>query len=138
MQVAAAANANIRTVPTVTTPLPMPSAPVGIPDQPAVATVTTPTPPVVQTAPTPITTEAQGIFIQLGAFGSADNAAQFRDRMQRDMNWMREPITVTFVSGLHRVRIGPLSNRDEAEAIAQKVRETHGLTPLVSTAPAKP
>lgn len=127
MQVAAAP-------PVVVTPLPAPTSPVGTPDQPAVAVVTvpTPTPPVVQTAPTPISTDPQGIFIQLGAFGSAENAGQFRDRMQRDMNWMREPITVHFASGLYRVRIGPLANREEAEAIAQKVRETHGLTPLLS------
>lgn len=135
------ASASIRTAPAVplappvvATPLPSLSPPVGVPDQPAVATVTlpTPTPPVVQTAPTPITTDAQGIFIQLGAFGSAENAGQFRDRMQRDMNWMREPISVAFANGLHRVRIGPLANRDEAEAIAQKVRETHGLTTIIS------
>ncbi len=101
---------------------------------PAVAVVTapTPTPPVVQTAPTPITAEGQGFYIQLGAFGSAENANQFRDRMRRDMSWMRDPIGVTFASGLHRVRIGPFANREEAEAIAGKVRETHGITPLIS------
>jgi rare lipoprotein A len=118
-----------------TTPVARPStAPAPITPAPAVAVVTvpTPTPPVVQTAPTPITTEGQGFYIQLGAFGSAENANQFRDRMRRDMNWMRDPIGVTFASGLHRVRIGPFSQRDEAEAIAAKVRETHGITPLIS------
>ena len=52
--------------------------------------------------------------------------------MIRDLNWMREPIAVAFKDGLQRVRIGPLSNRDEAEAIAAKVRETHNLTPILS------
>lgn len=122
--------------PAIATPLPPMAVPVGAPDQPAVAVVTvpppTPTPPIVQTTPTPITSDAQGVFIQLGAFGSAENAGQFRERMQRDMNWMREPITVNFANGLHRVRIGPLANREEAEAIAQKVRETHGLTTVIS------
>lgn len=126
--------------PTVATPLPSPAVPVGVPvgvpEPPPVAVVTvppsTPNPPVVQTAPTPITTEAQGVFIQLGAFGSAENATQFRERMQRDLNWMREPISVAFANGLHRVRIGPLANREEAEAIAEKVRETHGLTTVIS------
>ena len=145
LQVASApapAPANIRnapgptpaTPPVLATPLPMPSSPVGVPEQLPVATVTvpTPSPPVVQTAPAPVTVDSQGIFIQLGAFGSAENAGQFRDRMQRDMSWMREPITVAFASGLHRVRIGPLANRDEAEAIAQKVRDTHGFTAVIS------
>ncbi len=117
----------------VATPLPTAQSPVGVPEQPplAIVTVPTPAPPVVQTAPAPVTVESQGIFIQLGAFGSAENAAQFRDRMQRDLNWMREPITVAFASGLHRVRIGPLTNREEAEAIAQKVRDTHGFTAVI-------
>jgi len=97
-----------------------------------VSPVVTPTPPIVQTPSTPITSEAQGVYIQLGAFGSAENAAGFRERMQRDLNWMREPIAVAFKDGLHRVRIGPLTNRDEAEAIAAKVRETHDLTPVIS------
>lgn len=97
-----------------------------------VSPVVTPTPPIVQTPPTPITSEPQGVYIQLGAFGSAENAAGFRERMQRDLNWMREPIAVAFKDGLHRVRIGPLSNRDEAEAIAAKVRETHDLTPVLT------
>lgn len=120
--------------PVVATPLPTPPSPTGVPEQPPVAIVTVPTPapPVVQTAPAPVTAESQGFFIQLGAFGSAENASQFRDRMQRDMSWMREPITVAFASGLHRVRIGPLANREEADAIAQKVRDTHGFTALIS------
>ena len=84
------------------------------------------------TPPTPITAEPAGIFIQLGAFGSLENAEGFRDKMIRDLNWMREPITVAFKEGLQRVRIGPLSNRDEAEAIAAKVRETHNLSPIIS------
>lgn len=100
----------------VATPLPIP--------QPVTAQPLTP--------PTPITSEPAGIFIQLGAFGSLENAEGFRDKMIRDLNWMREPITVAFKDGLQRVRIGPLANRDEADAIADKVRETHNLTPILS------
>lgn len=125
---------------------PPPPSPAALPDAPpspaaapapaappvALVTVPTPNPPVVQTAPTPVTAEGSGFYIQLGAFGSADNAGQFRDRMRRDMGWMRDPIGVIFASGLHRVRIGPFANREEAEAIATKVRESHGITPLIS------
>lgn len=115
--IAAAPPAPARIEPTVVvTPVPMP--------QPIAAQSLTP--------PTPITAEPAGIFIQLGAFGSLENAEGFRDKMVRDLNWMREPIAVVFRDGLQRVRIGPLSNRDEAEAIADKVRETHNLSPIIS------
>jgi rare lipoprotein A len=82
--------------------------------------------------PTPISANATGVFIQLGAFGSLENAEGFRDKMVRDLSWMREPITVAFKDGLQRVRIGPLANREEAEAIADKVRETHNLPLIIS------
>ena len=82
--------------------------------------------------PTPISTEAVGAFIQLGAFSSAENAESFRDKMKRDLDWMREPLSVAFRDGLHRVRIGPLANRDEAQAIAEKVRSTMNISPVVT------
>jgi rare lipoprotein A len=78
----------------------------------------------IQASPAPISTEGAGVFIQLGAFSSPENADTFRNKMKRDLDWMREPINVSFKDGLHRVRIGPLANREEARAIADKIRIT--------------
>lgn len=86
----------------------------------------------IQALPAPISTERAGAFIQLGAFSSSDNADSFRNKMKRDLDWMREPINVSFKDGLHRVRIGPLANRDEAKAIADKVRVTLDFVPIVT------
>jgi rare lipoprotein A len=114
------ATAAPRTSPSATAPIVTP-----VPVQPPVlAQPTVPS--------TPISSEPAGIYIQLGAFGSQENAEGFRDKMIRDLNWMREPITVAFKDGLQRVRIGPLANREEAEAIADKVRETHNLPLIIS------
>jgi rare lipoprotein A len=77
-----------------------------------------------QASPAPISAEGAGVFIQLGAFSSPENADSFRAKMKRDLDWMREPINVSFKEGLHRVRIGPLANREEARAIADKIRVT--------------
>ena len=85
------------------------------------------------TAATPISSEKSGVFIQLGAFSTAQNADSFRDKMQRDLDWMREPLGVVFKDGLHRVRIGPLANREEAQAIADKVRNTMNISPVVTS-----
>jgi len=91
-----------------------------------------PAQPPILAVPAPISTEGAGVFIQLGAFSSPENADSFRNRMKRDLDWMREPLNVSFKDGLHRVRIGPLANREEAKAIADKVRVTLNIFPVVT------
>jgi rare lipoprotein A len=91
----------------------------------------TPTPLVAETPV--ITQEAAGLWLQLGAFSSRDGADAFRDKMTRDLAWNLEPIQLTVRDGLHRVRLGPYRNRDEAAAIADKVRETLGFAPTLQT-----
>ena len=46
---------------------------------------------------------------------------------------MFEPITIRQRDGLHRVQLGPYRSRDEANAIAEKVRKTLGVDPAVSS-----
>jgi rare lipoprotein A len=93
-----------------------------------------PPPPAPLVAETPvITQEAAGLWLQLGAFSSRDGADAFRDKMTRDLAWNLEPIQLTVRDGLHRVRLGPYRNRDEAAAIADKVRETLGFAPTLQT-----
>ena len=88
-----------------------------------------PTPAVVQTAV--VTQEAGGLWLQLGAFSSRDSADSFRDKMVRDLSWNYEPLQVFSHDGLHRVRMGPYRNRDEAGAIADKVRDSLGFAPTL-------
>jgi rare lipoprotein A len=76
--------------------------------------------------------DAGAIWLQLGAFSGADNAEIFRARMARELSWNLEPLTIAQREGLHRVRLGPYRNRDEALAIADKVRETLGYAPALS------
>jgi rare lipoprotein A len=76
-----------------------------------------------------VTQEPSGMWLQLGAFASRDSAEAFRDKMTRDLAWNNEPLQVHSGTGLHRVRMGPYRNRDEAAAIADKVRESLGFAP---------
>jgi len=46
--------------------------------------------------------------------------------------WLLEPLQVTTRDGFHRVRAGPYRNRDEAVAIADKLRESLGFAPVMS------
>jgi rare lipoprotein A len=86
-----------------------------------------PAPALVETAV--MTQEPSGLWLQLGAFSSRESADSFRDKMIRDLAWNNEPLQVFSREGLHRVRMGPYRNRDEAGAIADKVRQSLGFAP---------
>ncbi len=90
----------------------------------------TPPPPVPHTAP--IAADGIQLFLQLGAFSSHDNAAIFRDRMARELDWNREPLNVVFIDNLWRVRLGPYTSRVEAEAIQARIKSSHNLSPVFS------
>ena len=75
--------------------------------------------------------EGAGLWLQLGAFSSRDGAESFRDHATRELSWNHEPVQLSSRDGLYRVRMGPYRNREEALAIADKVRETLGLTPTL-------
>jgi rare lipoprotein A len=97
---------------------------------PAAATIDrtpAPQPAVVETAV--VTQEPGGLWLQLGVFSSRESADAFRDKMTRDLAWNYEPLQVYSRDGMHRVRMGPYRNRDEAGAIAGKVRDSLGFSP---------
>jgi rare lipoprotein A len=76
--------------------------------------------------------EPAGIWLQLGAFSSRDGAESFREKVSRDLSWNKEPVQVSARDGMQRVRLGPYRNRDEALAIADKVRQTLGFAPTLT------
>ncbi len=111
-------------------PPPPPPGPVATPlaatdlPQPRAAEVTTPM----------LAAEAAGLYLQLGAFSSADYAESFRDHIARQLPWLLEPIQVAASGSLHRVRLGPYRTREEAQAIADKVRSSLDIAPLITPA----
>ena len=78
-----------------------------------------------------VTPEAATLWLQLGAFASAENAETFRERAAASLPWMLEPIQVSARDGLYRVRLGPYRNRQEAAAVADRVRESLGFAPAI-------
>ncbi len=100
-----------------------------VPASPMVDRTPPPTPAIVETAV--VTAEPSGLWLQLGAFSSRESADSFRDRMLRELSWNNEPMQVFSRDGMHRVRMGPYRNRDEASAIAGKVRESLGYVPTM-------
>jgi rare lipoprotein A len=89
-------------------------------------------PPAFATVRTPLVDAQEGgVWIQLGAFSSPEAANAFRDKAARSLTWILEPIQVEQRDGLSRVRLGPYRNRAEADAIAQKVRDSLGYAPSI-------
>jgi rare lipoprotein A len=81
----------------------------------------------VQTAP------AQGVYLQLGAFASADNAQAFLRRMGTELSWLAGIGAIHHDGRLYRVQAGPYATRDEALDAAGRIDRTLDLKPLIVT-----
>ena len=84
----------------------------------------------VEAASPPPQVEA-GIFVQVGAFGSRDNAEALRTRMSDELGWPKESLRVTQTGELWRLHVGPYSSREEANAQAARIESRLELKPLV-------
>ena len=88
--------------------------------------------------PKPAQREAQkelqkGVFLQLGAFASADNAESLRLHLLRELDWLTEAIEVNGTGGVHRVHLGPYASRADAEKVAERIRLALGYKPTFVT-----
>lgn len=79
-------------------------------------------------APTTIGSE-RGIYLQLGAFASADNAESLRGHLARELDWINEPLRVVAGGGVNRVHLGPYASRADAEKTAERIRQALGYKP---------
>ena len=79
----------------------------------------------------PVTTETAGIYLQLGAFSAQANAESFRDKIQKQLSWLAQPIRIETRGNLYRLHLGPYRDRAEAHAIADKIRTELDFKPLV-------
>lgn len=76
---------------------------------------------------------ARGVYLQLGAFASADNAENLRARLANELDWVAEPIRVNPGGGLYRLHLGPYASRADAEKVAEKIRVAYGFKPTFVT-----
>ena len=128
-------------VPTITS-APPPAVPAAIPlppetvaasrEGPMVASNATQTP----AAATPVvavTTDQKGVFLQLGAFGSLDNADNYVARLRSQVDELAPSLHVYPKDGLFRVHAGPYANQIEARAAADRISQALGIKALVLT-----
>jgi rare lipoprotein A len=82
--------------------------------------------------PLPLAQEANGVFLQLGAFSAKENAEAFRIHVARMLPWITDPISLKPRQGLVRVQLGPYVDAIEAMAVAERIRDTVGVRPLIA------
>jgi rare lipoprotein A len=116
----AAANANAMEATSAAAPVAPPVAVAAQREVPA----SVPLPPVAQ--------EANGVFLQLGAFSGKENAEAFRIHVARMLPWISEPITLRPKQGLVRVQLGPYADGIEAMAAAQRIRDALDVRPVIA------
>lgn len=75
----------------------------------------------------PETAPASGVFLQVGAFSSRDNAEKLRARLPPS-----QPASeLVQLDSLWRVQLGPYGSQDEARSAAERLEPALGLKPLV-------
>ena len=102
-------------------PVSLPAAPAA--SQPPPAPVPTPgSPP----------TRGGSIYLQFGAFSSAENAQALAQRVNVQSSGQAGLATVTHQPPLYKVRMGPYPSRDEAARTASQLAESTGLNPAIA------
>ncbi len=87
--------------------------------------------PAISPSPVPPTAPARGFWVQLGAFSQRDGADTFQRRVVADVAWLAPLLAVFSDPTAFRLQAGPYASRDEAQGVAQRVREALQLVPVV-------
>lgn len=75
--------------------------------------------------------EPRGHYVQLGAFGSRDNAEALRARLAPELGSLGDKLVILSAGGLHRVQAGPFRDRGEAEGATEQIVAVLGMKPTI-------
>ena len=75
---------------------------------------------------------AAGNYVQLGAFRQKENADQLCDKLKQQGLAQGVGVESWYNAELYRVRVGPYSSRQEADTAAANIKQTLGVSTLVT------
>ena len=78
-----------------------------------------------------VTAERKGMFLQLGAFGSRDNADNYLAHLRAQVDWLAPVLHVYRKDGLYRVHAGPYPTQAEARSAADRISQALGIEAMV-------
>ena len=109
-------------------------APLAAQREPELASAPLPaTEPQAGAATLPMSAEAGGLYLQLGAFGSRENADNYLARLRSQVDWLAQTLHVLPRDGLFRVHAGPYASQSEAQQAADRISQALGIRPLLLT-----
>ncbi|MDP2239709.1 MAG: septal ring lytic transglycosylase RlpA family protein [Burkholderiales bacterium] len=79
----------------------------------------------------PVTRDAGGHYLQLGAFGSQENADSFLSRLKTQIDWLAQTMHIYPRDGLFRVHAGPYATEQDARLAAERISQSMGIKPMV-------
>jgi rare lipoprotein A len=111
----------------------VPSPDAGMRSAPAVPAVES-AKPAPEPARVPIASEGGRHYLQLGAFGSRENAESFLARLRAQLDWLGDTLHLfAAADGLYRVHAGPYASAPEARQAAERLLRSLGVKPFVLT-----
>lgn len=72
-------------------------------------------------------------YVQLGAFKQKENADLLRQQLEQQGLTQGAPVESWYNADLYRVRLGPYASREEAERAAENIRQTMGVSAIITT-----
>ncbi len=71
------------------------------------------------------------VYLQLGAFGSSDNAQNFLTQVRKKIPWLNKTINITKNNGLYKIHAGPYPDPILAKQAATTITQHLTVTPLI-------
>ena len=78
------------------------------------------------------TQDVSGVYLQLGAFGSRENAESYLARARVQFEGLGERIQIRAREGLFRVHVGPYASPVDARVAAERIASALGVKPVVT------
>jgi rare lipoprotein A len=99
--------------------------------EPAASPLPLPDPQPVAATPVPVTRDAGGYYLQLGAFGSQENAETFLAKAKTQIDWLAQAMHIYTRDGLFRIHAGPYVTSQEARQVAEQISQSLGVKPML-------
>jgi rare lipoprotein A len=71
------------------------------------------------------------VYLQLGAFGSSDNAHNFLTQVQRKLPSLKDAVSITKNKGLYKIHAGPYPDHAVAKLAANTISQQLAITPVI-------
>lgn len=75
--------------------------------------------------------DANAVYLQLGAFGSPDNAHNFLTHVRKKIPWLNKEINITKNNGLYKIHAGPYPDQMLAKQDASAITQHLSVTPVI-------